>query len=283
MSLEIILTLTAIIALLIASYSDLKIREVPDWVSYGLIFAVLGIRLIYSLSNWDWTIIFSGILGFTTFFILAFGLYKAHQWGGGDSKLLMGMGAVIGITFPFDLSSWNLLLFFLSLLFLGAIYGIFWMVYIAIIKWKEFVISFTKHLKQHRITQISVWTVSLLLLIFVFNIFPKIWQLSLFIVAAFYLFLFVLSVESGCLFNKVHIQKLTPGDWLAEDLKKDEKIVRMKTLVKKDIWSLRSLHAKGKVHYVTIREGIPFIPSFLFAYLALIFGKNIWFWLIGLF
>src|SRR3989344_4990354 len=279
MSLEIVLTLIALSALLVASYNDLKTREVPDWVSYGLIFAVLGVRLIYSLGNQDSTIIFSGILGFTAFFILAFGLYKAHQWGGGDSKLLMGMGAVIGINFPFDFSSFNLLLFFLLLLFLGAIYGIFWMVYIAITKWKEFVPSFSKHLKQHMITQISVWTVSLLLLIFVFNIFPKVWQLSLFIVAAFYLFLFVLSVESSCLFNRVHIQKLTPGDWLAEDLKKDEKIVRMKTLVKKDIWALRSLHAKGKVHYVTIREGIPFIPSFLFAYLALIFGKNIWSWL----
>src|SRR3989344_6535920 len=185
--LEIILPVITIAALLIASYSDLRTREVPDLVSYGLIFAALSLRLIYSLIERDWNYLFSGIFGLGAFFTLAFVLYKAHQWGGGDSKLLMGVGAVIGITLPFDRSSWNLLLFFLSLLFLGAIYGIFWMVYIAITKWKEFVVSFTKLLKQHKITQISVWTVSLLLLILVFNIFPKIWQLSLFIVAAFYL------------------------------------------------------------------------------------------------
>jgi len=273
--LEIILPVITIAALLIASYSDLRTREVPDLVSYGLIFAALSLRLIYSLIERDWNYLFSGIFGLGAFFTLAFVLYKAHQWGGGDSKLLMGVGAVIGITLPFDRSSWNLLLFILSLLFLGAVYGLFWMAYFAIKKRKEFIPSFLAALKQHQLLQIITLAVSLIIFVFSLNYFIPLWYLSIFLIGAFYLFLFVISVESSCLFNEVHVQRLVPGDWLAN--KKDNQAVKMKTLLKEDIWSLRSLHAKGKAHYVTIREGIPFIPSFLFAYLAIIFGKSIWY------
>ena len=273
--LEIILPVITVAALLIASYSDLRTREVPDLVSYGLIFAALSLRLIYSLIERDWNYLFSGIFGLGAFFTLAFVLYKAHQWGGGDSKLLMGVGAVLGITLPFDRSSWNLLLFILSLLFLGAVYGLFWMAYFAIKKRKEFIPSFLAALKQHQLLQIITLAVSLIIFVFSLNYFIPLWYLSIFLIGAFYLFLFVISVESSCLFNEVHVQRLTPGDWLAN--KKDKRAVKMKTLLKEDIWSLRSLHAKGKAHYVTIREGIPFIPSFLFAYLAIIFGKSIWY------
>ena len=282
MSLELVLPAITLLALLIASYTDLKTREVPDWASYGLIFAALGIRLIYSLAERDGTILFSGILGFAVFFTLAFALYKAHQWGGGDSKLLMGIGAIIGITFPFDYSSWLLLWFFLSLLFLGAVYGLFWMAYFAVKKRKEFISSFKLMLKRYKIIHGMVWAVSLILgfsLFLSYNFSSSLWLIS-FLIIIFYLLMFVLSVENGCLFNKVHIHRLTPGDWLVTG---EKKAVKMKTLLKKDIWSLRTLHAKGKVHYVTIREGIPFIPSFLFAYLAIIFGKNIWHWIWNLF
>ncbi|MEK6938658.1 MAG: prepilin peptidase, partial [Nanoarchaeota archaeon] len=91
MFLEATLIVVTLFALIIASYCDLKWREVPDWISYGLIFAALGIRAIFSLSS-GWEIFISGALGFGVFLGLSCLLYYSYQWGGGDSKLLMGMG-----------------------------------------------------------------------------------------------------------------------------------------------------------------------------------------------
>ena len=140
--LSIILITITFIVLLIASYIDIRTREVPDWLNYGLIFTAFGIRTIYSFEL-GWTILLSGILGFIVCLGLAFLFYYTNQWGGGDSKLLMGMGAIIGITYPFDASSWNLLFFFLALLFLGAIYGLIFMIGIAIKKRKIFMKEFS--------------------------------------------------------------------------------------------------------------------------------------------
>ena len=61
--LDIILIIITFIVLLVASYTDIRTREVPDWLNYGLIFAAFGIRIIFSF-EYGWEIILSGILGF---------------------------------------------------------------------------------------------------------------------------------------------------------------------------------------------------------------------------
>ncbi len=43
--------ITAIIALAIGTYTDLKTREVPDWLNYSLIAFSFGSAIIYSLVN----------------------------------------------------------------------------------------------------------------------------------------------------------------------------------------------------------------------------------------
>ena len=149
MAFDILLITITLAALLIGSLSDLRTREVPDWISYGLIFAAFGIRIIFSLQLGLYVLL-SGIFGFLICLALAFLFYYSGQWGGGDSKLLMGMGAVIGITFPFDATSFNLLWFFLALLFLGAIYGLLWMIILGIVKHKIFFKNFKSYLLRRK-------------------------------------------------------------------------------------------------------------------------------------
>src|SRR3989338_5965028 len=96
MLLEPVLYGVALAALLAASYTDLKTREVPDWLSYGLIFSALGIRALFSLGELDGGILLRGLAGFAVFVAIAYLMYYTRQWGGGDSKLLMGLGAAIG-------------------------------------------------------------------------------------------------------------------------------------------------------------------------------------------
>lgn len=269
-------------ALLIASYADLKHREVPDWLSYGLIFAALGIRGIFSIVN-GWEILLSGILGFGICLGLAYLFYYSNQWGGGDSKLLMGMGAIIGITYPVGASSWNLLWYLLAVLFLGAVYGLIWVIGLAIIKRELFFPKFKEMLYHYKSVHTILGTVSLGLFVLFLGLaqqgFPFLWPIIPFPLAAFYLFLFVTSVENGCFIRKIEVGKLTEGDWLAEDVIVEARIaVGKKTLEKADLEKLKKLHSEGKIKKVLIREGVPFVPSFLFGYLVLVFGSGLLGW-----
>ncbi|MBU0457546.1 MAG: A24 family peptidase [Nanoarchaeota archaeon] len=270
---ELILAIIALMVLVVASYTDLKVREVPDWANYSLIFAALGIRAMFSIQL-GWNIIISGILGFTVFFLLAFIFYHTNQWGGGDSKLLMGMGAVIGISFPFDKSSLTILWFFLILMFIGSIYGLIWMFYIAIRKRSLFVPNVKKRFIKHKILHVSfaIITFNVLIMGLVVNI---AWLIVLFPIFIYYLLMFVSIVEDSCFIVKVSTERLTEGDWLAEDVFiKDKVVLRRKTLEKDDIEKLSQLEKSGNITHVAVKEGIPFVPSFFFAYVIVLFGGN---------
>ena len=69
--------------------------------------------------------------------------------------------------------------------------------------------------------------------------------------------------------------KLTEGDWLAKDVKLKNKVVmEAKTLEREDVWKLRYLEVNENLKPVTIKEGVPFVPSFLIAYLITVFGSQ---------
>jgi len=268
---DLILIVITLIVLLIASYSDLRTREVPDWLSYSLIFGALGIRLIFSLNTFDWSILLNGAIGLAVCIALAYLFYYSGQWGGGDSKLLMGMGAVIGIEWPLSNASLNLLWFFLALLFLGSIYGLVWMGGISVVKRKNFVPIWKNKQNKQRGLFIFALACSLALLGLIL-LSPALWFFSLLPIGLYYLFSFVSAVEDSCFYNKVSPEKLVEGDWLGEAVKiGDKTIVVRKTLEAGDVSRLKQLFRDGKLKWVTIKEGVPFVPSFLFAYLALFF------------
>jgi len=280
MVLDVILITIAIIVLLISSYTDIKTKEVPDWLNYGLIFAALGIRVIFSFSL-GWEILVSGLLGFGIFFLLALFFYHTNQWGGGDSKLLMGMGAVIGIDLPLQSSSLNLCWFYLALLFLGSIYGLIWMSIVAFKKRHLFLMKIRKKLAKRKTIHYLTVLFLLIIILLGFLIHPLLFIL-LFPPLIYYLLIFVNAVESGCFLANVKVEHLTEGDWLEEDIFIDgKKVLSKKTLTKIDLDKLNQLRKNKKLDYVTIKEGIPFIPSFLFAYLLIVFGSGVFSWLLG--
>jgi Flp pilus assembly protein protease CpaA len=264
--LDVLLIVTTFIVLLISSYTDLKTREVPDYLNYSFIFAALGIRAIFSLTL-GWEILISGMLGLVAMIAVAFFFYYSNQWGGGDSKLLMGVGASIGITYPFSSSSLNLLWFLLGLLFLGAIYGLFWLVYLSIKNRLRFSRQWLSLIKTYRYLHLSTFfgsAVFLLLSLF----YPIFWIFVILPWGTFHLFLFVNVVERTCFIKRIAVSKLTEGDWLAEDVRHGHYHLSKKTLEKDDIESIK----KHGLHEVVIKEGIPFTPAFLLGYLAVVFG-----------
>ena len=273
MVLDPLIILLAIFTLLTASYSDLKTREVPDWLNYGFLFAVLGVRAIYSLQL-GWNILLEGLLGFAVFFLLACLFYYSGQWGGGDSKLLMGMGAVIGVSLPFSYSSFTIFYFLLALLFLGSIYGLIWLSIMAVRKRKMFVKDFQAKFNSKKNINLAVIIASVIIILLGLIVDHYILAI-LFLPGLYFLLIFVNSVEKSCFVRDCRIENLTEGDWLSEDVYvKDEKVMEKKTLQKEDLHKLSLLKKNKKIDHVQVKDGVPFVPSFLLAYLLIIFGSK---------
>ena len=157
--LNIFLSIITLAVLAIASYTDLKTREVPDWISYGFLFSVIGIRAIFAIRD-GVDVLITGILGLIAGALLGMLFYYSHQWGGADTKLLMGVGTVIGITFPFTDRSYTSFFFLLALLFLGAIYSLLWMGYQAYHDRKKFMKVATKLLRKWRLLYYASFAMS---------------------------------------------------------------------------------------------------------------------------
>ena len=274
----------ALIGLVIASFTDLKTREVPDWLNFMLIAAGFGTRLIYSLTIWKVSPIVEGLLGFGLGLAIALSMYYSGQWGGGDSKALMGLGALLGL----ELSISSIFLsFIINLLFVGAVYGFLWSGIIALKNRKAFSIEFKKFVqdKGFRKMRIATLSTAALCLLLTFFSADKMLKLLLTVLAGFlimmlYLWAFVKVVETSCMLKEVKVEQLTEGDWVAKPvILKGKYLCGPKDLglTKKQIRLLR----RQKLSKITIKEGIPFVPSFLIAFvITLVYGNILLYFLV---
>lgn len=265
--------------LVIGTITDLKTREVPDWLSYGLIFSGFGIAFIYAYGLMDYTILLRSIIGFVVMWLLALIMYYTGQWGGGDSKIIMGIGALIGLNYMDWLTQIPFLLSFIfySVVF-GALYGMVWSGVLAFRNKKGFKSAFLKINSRKRTILIKKLIFAVIVIMIVLSFFfpVNIRILSLLFAGllgvTFYLFLFIKAIESSCMIKKVSPEKLTEGDWIAEDVKHNGKVIcgpKDLGVTKKQIAKLIEL--KDEIDKVVIKEGVPFVPSFLVAFLLSFF------------
>ena len=275
----------AIISLAIASYTDLKTREVPDWLNYGLIGTGIGLNLLFAIIFWKYQFIVNSLIGLIIFFAIAWVMFYTGQWGGGDSKILMSLGALIGVDLfagkiPFMAN------FFVNALFVGAAYGLIWSFYLAFKNKNKFIKEFKKILMNKKVIEAKKWFLILFfiliaLIIFVDQFSTKIvlMYLGLIIIFTFYVFIFIKSVEKSCMLKYVNPKVLTEGDWIAKDIKvKGKYIAGPKDLgvEKKQIRELIKLYKQRKIKKVLMKIGIPFVPSFFIAFVVtLVYGNLI--------
>jgi amino acid transporter len=184
-------------------------------------------------------------------FVLAYLMYYAGQWGGGDSKLIMGLGALIG----FELKADSILvLFLIMVIFTGAIYGLIYSLVLALMNrqkfWKKVIELRDKYHGKRRI----VILISLLFVVssFFMEVYLRLIVLitGFVIVIAFYFFLFARAVESACMLKHVEPKRLTEGDWIVHDIKVDGKGYadqRIWVLVKNRSKSWLSLKARKRL------------------------------------
>lgn len=269
-----ILYALAFVILSISSYCDIKKREVPDLISYGLILTAISLRAVFAAYLYDASVIINGLIGLGVMVVFAFAMFYSGQWGGGDAKLLMALGAVFGLSY--DIQFQPLLLFLANLLLFGSIYGLAWTSFLFVRSWPKSRHEFVSVLSSKKAMVIRIPLYALSVFFFVYAVFvPQTRKLSLLLAIMlpfmFFLWAYTKVVENVSMLKRVLPPQLTEGDWIAENIVVDNnKICGPKDLglSQRQLKELNALYSKGKIKTVLIKEGIPFVPSFLLAFIA---------------
>jgi len=93
----------------------------------------------------------------------------------------------------------------------------------------------------------------------------------------FYISIFIKSVEKVCMLKLVEPEKLTEGDWIARNVIVNKKRIcgpKDLGIEKKQIEQLIQLKRKCLIKKILIKEGIPFVPSFLIAFIITLWFGN---------
>jgi|TARA_B100001971_G_C18171997_1_gene527699 prepilin peptidase CpaA len=278
-----------LIGLVVGSVTDLKTREVPDWLSYGMMGTGVGLSLLFSVLYWDYSFVAHSLFGLLVMFLFGLLMFYSGQWGGGDSKILMGVGALVGLSWnlvPFPFPFPFLLAFFVNMLLMGAVYGIGWSVYLVVRHYSAFKASF-----RHIMGLKAVGQVKLMLLVTGFVVLASyffvdrwLWFVVLggyiVVVLISYLRVAVKALEKSSMIRSVRPDQLTEGDWIVKDVSYRGKYIcgpKDLGIEKKAIKKLVALYKAGKIKEIVIKEGIPFVPSFLLAFILTLFVGNFFF------
>jgi Flp pilus assembly protein protease CpaA len=258
--------------LLIASWRDLKTREVPDTLSYGLI--LLGILggLALAVLHKDIWIFTNHLVGFAAGCIIGTIMYYGRQWGGGDAKLMMGMGAVLGLSFQ----NMQLAVFVVLLALCGALWGVLALLHLAFVQHRrKFLPAFKEYIRRpavHRL-RITLVVTGILIVIALFFVNVQLRIILGFALIAIYLLLyswiFSRVVETSILTKTYPVSKLTEGDWITHEVRVGKHVIVPEGSTGVTLEQISKLK-KAKVKEVIVKEGIAFVPAFLLAFAVLL-------------
>lgn len=273
-----IFLIIALFVLIFGSITDLRKREVPDWVNYGLIFTGVALNALLSVVSASWVPILASGIGLGIGMAVAFSMYYLGQWGGGDAKMMMGLGALIGFIF----ADMFLINFIINSFVLGAVYGLSFGAYLAFRKRKEFISTFRKiNSKFPKIFKIPFYLFVFIPFLFTLVLFLLtknfiilyLTAISFLMIPMYFMYVFAKSIEKCCMLKYVSPSELTEGDWIAKVIKINGKYVcgpKDLGIVQKQINILK----KNKIKKILIKDGIPFVPSFLISFVfTLVFGN----------
>jgi len=252
-----------------AVFQDMKRREIDNLWNFSLIAFVLAYRLAVSVFNTNYWFILNGLIGFAVFFGLGNLFYYSRLFAGGDAKLLMALGVILPLSYNWLI---NLKIFgYFLLLFLvgGSVYALIYAACLVSINWNKFSKEFGKQWKDYKRMFFIALIFTLLWVIFAFIISQVGFILIGLVVLLFpVLFVFAKAVEKSCMVRLLAPSGVTIGDWLYKDIVVRGKKIRTnwQGVSKKELGAIKKSKKK-----ILIKQGIPFTPSFLFGFVALLF------------
>ncbi len=258
----------AFIWIIFAVAQDLRTREVSNWLNFSLIAIVLAYRAFYSVYTKDLMFFVYGAGGILLFVGLAYMFYYGRVFAGGDAKLLMGLGGVL----PYEMLGDYLYLgfgFILLLFSAGAIYTLFYSLMLIPRNKKKFIKDFKSEFNKRKGIFYSVIVLAILfeLILLFLGSLNAFWWFGIIIFLMPLLFFYTKALEKSCMIILKDAKELSEGEWLEKDVKVGNKLIKKSVhgLSIKDIKLLRKYKKK-----VWIKDGVPFTPAFLFAFIIVL-------------
>lgn len=259
----------AIFWMIFASIQDIKRREVENWWNFSLIIFVLVFRALLSIETLNYWYFIWGLIGLVFGLIVANLFYYARLFAAGDAKLLMALGTILPLSLDWFTNVQIALIYLVLLLFAGSVYGIIYSLGMMIWNFKNFKKEFVKQFKKYRKLILYVEFFSLIgVLVFVYLNFYLGLALCSLVFLSPILLVYAKSIEEACMIKIVDKKQLTIGDWLYSSIKIGNKKINpnWEGLSEKELDLIQKKY-KGKV---AIKQGLPFVPAFLIAFICLL-------------
>jgi len=276
---DIFITAIALIFLIFASITDIKKREVPDWLSFSLLAIAFAVRIITSLLTHQANYFLSALLSFAIFFIIANIFYYGKLFGGGDAKLLIALSVAFG-TIPSFITRMNffaepfLFTFTINIFVIGSLYSLISSIFLAAKNKKDFSNEFKNINKNKTMKIVKIFCIAASALFLIASFFINNLTLLFFIFLIVpYLYVFVKAVENSSMIKILKPSELTEGDWLVNSLKIGKKEIKPSVhgLTKEQISLIKKAGKKVRIKY-----GLPFVPAIFIALIvSLAFGDLI--------
>jgi Flp pilus assembly protein protease CpaA len=254
--------------IIVASMQDLKRREVDNWLNLLLLVSGLVFVFFGAILRGEPDIIFLATFLLVVMFFVMNLFYYGRVFAGGDAKLLLAMTMFfLGVNFWESVG--NIGIFLLFLMLAGSIYGLVY----SFVLWLKNMGKVNKEMarvaRANHVKYLEVLGVVLMLLGFVDFLF---FLIGAFIFIFPLLYVFAKGLENISMIREISGKELREGDWLVKDIKIGRNVIKADW----DGLSLKDIELlKGKKK-VMIKEGLPFVPAFLIAFLLYVFLKE-WF------
>lgn len=259
------LFLVFLVGIIVACFQDLKRREVDNWLNLFLLvvsFSFIFYRAIFEGNGL--LVIRAGFVLVLMFAVMSF-FYYGRVFAGGDAKLLFAM-TVFFVGESFYSSIINVGLFLILLMFSGSVYGL---VYSFVLYFKNFE-KVNKEMRKLFLV-FDFWFLVFLFLVLALG-FVNFWFLvfGAFGILVFLFYIFTKGIEGVAMIRVVSGRELREGDWLVEDVKVGKKVVKADW----DGLSLENVKLLKGRKRIKIKEGLPFVPAFLIAFLIYVFLRG---------
>jgi prepilin signal peptidase PulO-like enzyme (type II secretory pathway) len=252
----------ALVYLIIAVIQDLKTTEISNWLNFSFMVFALSYRFFYSYSIRSYEFFYFGLIGFLLFFGFGLAFYYTKVFGGGDAKLLAGLGAVL----PYDnyLGVFYMSFVYILILFgFGAFWSLIYSLKIIYREKKKFLREFDKNLRKSKFIIASTLIISIFVILFAKPFyFGALVGAGVFLIP--FLWVYVRALEK-CMIVLTKPIDLIEGDWLNKEVYVGKKKIS-KSVHGLSLEEIRILKKANKS--VWIKQGVPFTPAFL---LSLIF------------
>jgi len=257
----------AFIWIVFATVQDIKVREVANWLNFSLIAIFLFYRAFYSYETSNVHFFLVGLLGIGIFYLFSQALYYGRVFGGGDAKLLIGLGGIIPFNGYFETFLFGLFVI-ISLLIIGALYTLIYSLFLVKNNKSKFKARFSYFVKELN-WKVYIIAISAAFFILWYGIsFYYALCISILFFILLLLYTYLRAVDEACMIKLVNVNNLRVGDWLAEKVRFKGKIIGQSIhgLSEKDIILLRKRSKK-----VLVKNGVPFVPVFLICFLIMLY------------